>query len=105
MRTILLKTRLLLFIFFASFFFSACQKDDVLSDGEKVANELKSKYVGYNFNVVAYSNRNTSATSDTQLNINGIFITVGNTTYNLDKLISYRYDNTNSIASLILYFE
>lgn len=106
MRTILLKTRLLFFLFFASLFFSACQKDDVLSDGEKVANELKSKNVGYNLNIFAYGNRNTIISSDTQLNINGIFITVGNFTYNLDKLISYRYTtNSNNSTTLELYFE
>ena len=105
MRTILLKTRLLLFIFLASFFFSACQKDDVLSDGEKVANELKSKYVGNVFSIVAYSNRNTTVTFDSKLNINGIFLTVGNITYNLDKMISYRYNNSNGPATLELFFE
>lgn len=78
---------------------TACKKEEVLTSGEKVAQDIQAR-VGSSTRVQVIAHTSSGTETDSSLQINGQFIRVGNSNYNLSQLISYRYDGQNLILNL-----
>lgn len=91
--------RYLLTIILSLVLLVGCKKDEILTSGEKVAQEIQAK-VGSSTKVQVIAHTPAGTETDNTFHINGQFIQVGNSNYNLDQLISYRYDSQYFILNL-----
>lgn len=77
----------------------SCKPDAVLTSGEKAAQDIQNTVGSYSkIEVNAQSTGNSN--TDTALRINGQFIQVGTTNYNLNQLVWYSYYKPSSVLTL-----
>lgn len=104
-----MKTKLFLLIIFT--FLLSCSEDEILSDGEIVAQKIQSVIDQENItevNIVRLNSNDSWFTVDssTDFEIDGIFINIEDESfYNLNRLFEYRVNrsNFNDTVMLILY--
>lgn len=86
-------------------FTSSCKKEDVLTEGEKTAQQIQdflSRNTGiktatfYTSNVIAEQNQS--------FTIEGQYIRTNNSIYNLSRLIRYQYFNQGPNQGIVFYF-
>jgi uncharacterized protein YcfL len=110
-----MKKKSLLFIVLSIFLFFSCEKDEIntLTDGEKIAIELKQVASKENITlattyVITYSDGNPWLLKDKEkqsFSFENQFIWVGGTAYNLSKLTKFYYVKDSQPYYFELYFQ
>ncbi|MBO0953272.1 hypothetical protein [Fibrella forsythiae] len=82
---------------------SACQKEEVVSLGQQTATRIQTDNKTAGARVALVYIGLTPVTSGA-FGLDGDYITVETTRYNLNRLISYRIGNSAGVQTLFLYF-
>jgi len=107
-----MKTKLLL-VFVTTVMLFSCSKEEMLTDGEIIGQEIKALTDSENVKLAStymlnYYNSEPSVSSDEYqrpFEISGQIIKVGDTYYNLSKLSKYRIRTYNDIKCINLTFD
>lgn len=86
-------------------FTSSCKQDNVLTEGEKTAQQIQ-EFLNRNTGIktASFYVSNVVAQQNQSFTIDGQYVHTGNSTYNLNRLIRYEYFNQGPNQGIVFYF-